>query len=156
MRPIGRPIEPASTPALPKGAPNGSEAPEARSNPVEKIAEGLNDALGIAQNAGKHGADTLDSRDLGSSEAKSYSSDPLNAAFRKGLKRIKLTAARFAELSGAAPKTVEGWLQGIARPSAPAMTILDLIEHCVPARERLEAQHPRQPRSKPLPKDSAK
>ena len=121
-RPMGRPIEPSSTPAPPKGAAKAKADPEAPS---------------ATQNAGKHGADTLESRD-------SAASDPQNTAFKARLKRLKLSGARFAELIGAAPKTVEGWLQGIARPSGPAMTLLDLIEHCAPARERLEALHPRQ------------
>ena len=115
---MGRPIEPQSTPAPPK----------AKAAPAPTSA---------AQNAGKHGADTLESRD-------SAASDPQNTAFKARLKRLKLSGARFAELIGAAPKTVEGWLQGIARPSGPAVTLLDLIENCAPARERLEALHPRQ------------
>jgi DNA-binding transcriptional regulator YiaG len=141
-----RPTRQLGRPA--KSAPKVSEAPEATCKLSLQVQPDGKKPVEIAQNAGKHGADTLDSRDLGSSEAKSYSNDPLNIAFRKGLKRIKFTAARFAELSGAAPKTVDGWMQGIARPSAPAMTILDLIEHCAPARERLEAQHPRQPKTR--------
>jgi DNA-binding transcriptional regulator YiaG len=117
-RPLGRPVEPASTPA-----------PPVQNTPIK-----------TGKKAGKHEADTLESRNSGSPDPKPYAADPQNVALKAGLKRLKLSGARFAILSGAASKTVEGWLQGIARPSGPAMTILDLIGHCAPARERLEAK----------------
>jgi hypothetical protein len=86
---------------------------------------------------------------------KRFIGDPANVALNAGLKRTETSGARFAELIGRPVRSVEEWMRGESKPTPEALVVLDMIEHCAPARDRLEAQHPKQP-AKPRGRPFAK
>jgi DNA-binding transcriptional regulator YiaG len=90
----------------------------------------------IRPSAEKHGVDSRVARPKTAEQPchTAVASYDIKAA----LKRCGLSRARAAALIGVWKSTVDDWCAGTSVPKY-ACIILDLIEHCPPARERLEA-----------------
>jgi hypothetical protein len=137
MRPLGRPVEPSSTPAQPNTGAKMKAAPEAPCKATATNPESLP----------KTGANSRATRPSLTIKPCHTAADDYDIIAT--LKRIGLSRSRAAQLIGVWKSTVDDWCAGTEVPQY-GRTILDLIEHCAPARERLEAKHPRQakPRDK--------
>jgi len=118
-RPMGRPIEPASTPALPK-AKADPEAPSA------------------AQNAEKLGPDTT-APVVSSPETAILA----KVEFRGALKRAVLSLAAFAKLTGTPLRTVEDWARPKGSMPIPlAVSMARVLAESADAKSILEKGRP--------------
>lgn len=152
-RPLGRPVEPASTPTQPNTGAKVTAAPEAPRKAVAAVAQTKKPSA----DAPVPDAVPECPADLAEPSPSELKRRALaTAAFKARLIKLGWSVPRFARMTKSCERTVSGWTSptGIP-PQGWAEAWLDLVEAVPEARAWLDAQHPKppaKPRGKPFKK----